>query len=372
MQQQHIFARLRALPMSESRDQALYRVLWLIADENFVREMDLLSTMTDPVLEKALARYSILVWVNGNNGDEETARWLISHGSRYLDAEELRFYLAGVIRNWGSREPRAAMQFTDRPDLDTETLSAFAGAVQSTCMAWGFDDLPGVLAWTTALHDEDPRKNPALLGALHGLTVRAPEQAHAWVEQRYGTNDDTLEMAAIVGRGSLGDPTGAEEWAASLPAQLRNIVLGTMLFTWIMDADVEWLANGGQPQAVQWANSLPPNQARSVAWGYVAAHWSYVDPAPVKDWLRSLPQGSDRDAAIALYDQTIVERAPTRFPGYPSGLLGSLQTDLLDPKFSAEQIRGMLADWASKDPVASTQWAAGHGVPMPAPAVNRP
>lgn len=370
-QWRHLFERLQSFPASEERDESLTLVVNSSTDQSFAVGSDLIATVKDPALEKALARDWIHNWLTMNNGDEETARGLLERGIQYFDEKEVRDCLSTALRHWATpgEAPEAAMRFTERAGLDAETLAALGDAVSFACMMWGYDDLPGVTAWAAAMPDADPRKNPALVGMLHGLTAQSPEKARAFVDQQIrADNPSALEMARVVGEGSFGIPTAAEQWAATLPAPARDAVLRAMIQTWILEADVEWQADRGTPQAARWADTLSPNAARGTAWEVVAATWARYEPTAARNWVRSLPTGADRAAATTTYDRAVAEEVETFSSGDPAHALDLLRDNLLDATFSAQQIQARLARWAAKtDPVFPRMWAASHGVPMPVP-----
>ncbi len=302
------FQRLQAQPASEARDRVLIAILTSYAEKDRPTSLVWLAGMAGPeMIGKAWEDESFqLLW--SRERPEETTRWLVDQGPRFLDSARLTYAVAFAANYWGHNDQRVAAEFMARLPADMYAKAPVTTALRTVCREWSiFDGPPTVLAWTETLSADDPRRTAAVLGALDQMAHTDPERSKAFVRQRLGIDKDAVQMAAAIAADmavdQAGDLEGEARWVLSLPdPDARRAALNSLIAEWITAVDYKAVGSGGIPAAATWAASLPSNEERGAAWGAVAAYWKTLRPEEGKNWLDSLPDGVNRNEAIAIYE----------------------------------------------------------------------
>ena len=266
---------------------------------------------------------------------EETARWLADQGTRYLPARQISKSVSTAIYNWGDKDPRAASEFTVALPPDTDPKSPVYWYLRKVVCGRSAGDLAGTLARAEALPD-DRRRTVALLGVLDQMAKADPVQAENSVQRQLGSNKDAPEFAAQLvltladDSKSLVRPESIGQWVLSLPnPSVRRVALNSLMDVWLTKVDTNWMRFEELPQVVPWANALPSNDTRSEVWTALAATWGLMRPNKAKEWLHSLPDGPDRNAATSAYDEAVVATARQKFTGKsPGSAFYGLQANL--------------------------------------------
>lgn len=270
---------------------------------------------------------------------EFLARWLTAPAPTPPDPQWANDYAAEAVILWGRTNAPAAADFLAQLPLAADAHDRFSlyNALAEVCGHWAGSDYPGALAWAEALPNGDVRKVFALEGIFSPPNEFHPEDQKRCVEQLLGSSEEmsnlAREVAANLARHettAAAEPQAAVTWAMSLPdAPTRREALKSIVGAW---APVSKTSLG---QTLEWAASFPPDDARAAIWETVAIAWQWTDCESngfvhgdpeffpqlkasgklANDWLRGLPPGADRDAALATrekWEDSILHRMTWR------------------------------------------------------------
>lgn len=168
-----------------------------------------------------------------------------------------------------------------------------------------------------------------------------PKGALAWLksQQPSGRRDEVIRMA--LGQFTENDPKGAAQWA------LENLD-GVDFNNALIRICEEWARRDGL-EAATWLTALPASRERDAAMEGMFFAWATEDPAAAMDFLRKNP-GNDTLSAILRY---------AAFAGWAkvdpqAAVSASLESSRTfdDPA----QFANTLANWATVDLAASSQW----------------
>lgn len=371
------FQQLQARPITRARDTVLRAILVSFAVHDRHVPLARLMAMMEPAFAHEiwndLPDFTFSVqWTHYQ--PEETARWLVTQGARFLPLESRAAKIASSILVWSRDAPRAAAEFTSSLPLGLEGNPMPPNIFCDVADAWGRSDLPGALAWAEAL-PEGKRRTSALVGVVAAMTNDDPSRAKSYVERQIGRNQDAPDLAREVAYWLFYKGGETAGWAFSLPdAASGRAALRGLVNSWSDHAeDGDQLRAGATPPAAFWAVALPPGDGRSAALVAVAADWSALHPDNARRWLRGLPAGADRTEAIAAYDQAIVDTARDELAhGEAEKALDEVWEYPFERQFSAGHVRDLLGTWAKQDAPAANRWSVRHGLTENAPRTRNP
>lgn len=172
-----------------------------------------------------------------------------------------------------------------------------------------------------------------------------PQGALAWLKAQEATSrrDEIIRMA--LAQFAENDPKGAAEWSL---AQLE----GTDLNNTLLGIAETWATQNGR-EAAEWFFALPAGKIRDGAIEHLVFQWACDDPQAVIAYLKENPAAEAlsptlRRAAYAGWAKTDPQGAAA----------ASLESSRVhgDP----EQFANTIANWATLDPAASSQWLMKH------------
>jgi hypothetical protein len=187
---------------------------------------------------------------------------------------------------------RTAPSSTMRDGLLHEALTALMKSSPDAAAAWVNALPPGELQDTARVTLEHSDYNPAQLA----LERAAASAAHA------GEDSASLGLVRGATRRLLAtDPVAATAQIMTWPeSRARDAALE--------HSGLEW-ANAATPEALAWAESLPPD-AQPRALGGVMESWAAAEPAEASEYLAALPPGPDRDAPAAGFARGLIRVDP--------------------------------------------------------------
>ena len=111
---------------------------------------------------------------------------------------------------------------------------------------------------------------------------------------------------------AVNDPRGASEYAATLPADVREAILGGAI-----------------------------------------NYWAASDLAAAGEWIKGL-SGPARDEALGTYTYSLLRKDPNAAAAWA--------VTISDPKIRDKSLNGIAAFWLNKDPGAASAWIQNSGL----------
>jgi len=236
------------------------------------------------------------------NLDESLA--LLERERRFLDQDELRLFMDAWVRF----DPPAAFERT----LGWSGPARAKGAA-AAIYAYAYHDPQGALRALAAV------KEPALAQRLERRLVagwaRGPHRLE--LDAHLATLSDDKQRESFVGGLAFevakqgGDALVA--WAEAVPEVVPSYKSA------VFRKAAGMLASLDAPRAGRWVDAHREREYARGAVRVVAVRWIESDPAATFAWLRALPPGAERDAAVADAFAEWLERAPQPATEWLSG-----------------------------------------------------
>jgi hypothetical protein len=167
-------------------------------------------------------------------------------------------------------------------------------------------DRDAALAW--ALDLKDPSAHFAALEALATEMVAQDPRAAVDRIQALPSRPERMQLLRLAAsRWAKRDANAALSWAGGLQEPLRTEMTSSIGFE---------VAQTNPVRAARIAAELPGGRDRSILFSAVGQTWIAREPGAADAWLRSLPAGPDKDAALAGI-ATATSLARSRRPGSP-------------------------------------------------------
>ena len=196
----------------------------------------------------------------------------------------------------------------------------------------------------------DAEKNPLaryklVLQNIEAWVAKNPKDALDWLATQQPTDRRDEIMRIALNQYSEIDPRGAASWATT---NLTGVDLNNTL---IAIAE-NWAQQNGS-EAAAWFLALPPTTERDAAMENILFSWASNEPAAALEFLKANPKLGDlsptlRRAALAGWAKTDPEEAVR------ASLLISRENN------DTDQFANTLANWATMDLQASSQWLLTH------------
>jgi hypothetical protein len=267
-----------------------------------------------------------------------------------------------------------------------------------------------------------PAQPEALAIAAHAMMAGNRTAAVSWAFSLSSDHLRDVAIAAIAGDAVAADPIAGLQWIQSLPETRERLeLLRLAAAAWAHrdpDAALQWvgtlhgtlredvtasigfeLAQSTPRRAVAVASALPATRDRRLLFTEIAQTWIAQDPAAADAWVRGLPSGPDKDAALAGFAAATGPVGSPRsaeftgaFAGSPmGGLAGVAQGDaerrefeqrlqespataaqwlssVPSPEVSDDMLRRLAYEWFRLDPAAAWAWFRAN---VPAPSRRR-
>lgn len=235
-------------------------------------------------------------------------------------------------------------------------------------------DANGTVLWAIGILD--PGSRYAAMDSVAGELVKAEPRGALERLQALPDRPGRLELLRLAAaHWARRDPDAALAWADALPAELRTHIVASIGFE---------VAQTAPERAVGIASSVPEGRDRWLLLSEIAQTWTARNPDQAVTWMRSLPAGEAREAALAGIDSATgaasTRRARTvqgayRGPGRLAGGGGSggpspvvaADATALPPGPAREQaLRREFERRLQTSPALAANWLAT----LPAPEVN--
>jgi len=140
-----------------------------------------------------------------------------------------------------------------------------------------------------------------------------PEHAKEWVGKLPDLDTRRQAEHVLVIQMAVNDPQGASEYAATLPADVREATLGGAI-----------------------------------------NYWAASDLAAAGEWIKGL-SGPARDEAVATYTYNLLRKDPNAAAAWA--------VTISDSKIRDKSLNGIATFWLNKDPAAASTWIQNSNLP---------
>ncbi|MFT3829268.1 MAG: hypothetical protein QM691_06115 [Opitutaceae bacterium] len=302
-------------------------LLSTIDPEEVPSVIDAAHAIRDPNLRANVLSRLVEIWAAE---DPETAFSWVTRQTRptWFDAH-------GFFRVWAERNPTAALaHLATLPDQFTR-WSAANGAVT----AWAASDPTAALAWFRQLPDSGIRAG-ALDGLCRHLAETDPQQAIAFA---LSLNDPAYlpnRLAGILRIQAAADPQAALATLNRLPPEITRAPLCQVI--------VDSLVAEEPLLAGEFALTIPPSEAQSMALQNVATRLSRDSLQTALDWINSsIPAGPLRSTVLR---NTLIEATQVD-PRSVAPLVTDLRSNL-----HLNVALNLALNWVRSDPQAASAW----------------
>ena len=242
-------------------------------------------------------------------------------------------FLGLALSKWSQIDPVGAAKFLDASAGKDRALT---GARITIAENWAASDPPAALAWAQVQNDEQSAR-VAVSGAISGWWRTDPRAAEAYVASHL----DTLGIEAVmtVTRQIFGqDQQRAKDWARQLsnPEARRSATSYVAM----------QIANSDPKGAAEWTVTLPED-LRERAIASVVNTWARRDPEAAATWVNGLG-GAPRDQAVNAYSSALSNRDPATALTWAA--------TISDEKIRDNSVQRIVAGWLRRSPNEATAW----------------
>ena len=239
-----------------------------------------------------------------------------------------------VIGNVAARDPQAALALAEaQPPREQRQL------LRDVAQNWMRQDGPAALAWIKGMADS-PTRQDCLSSMAYFASTNGPETVREILDllPKGRARRETLQgMAANM---AWQDPAGAQAWAKTLPAEDRELVIGSLSSS---------LAETDPSAAAAMVQALPASLESIGALSNIANVWAGKDPEAALAWAATLDSDKARQDATAAALNQWADRDPEKAAG---------ATGQIADAHARRAARDTIASsWARRAPAEAEQWA---------------
>lgn len=249
-----------------------------------------------------------------------------------------------VLTAWAQTDPKAALrawQELPNSQIKNQTLN-------SLIQNWSHSDFDGALQAVLELPESNTRSDA--LVSLSYSRLGEPEKVFDAILEHMPMGDNfSNAMRNVFSRWAELNPQAASQALGELPP-------GQAYENGVRSVARSWAEAGSYGDALQWANSLQNEQARSTALGQVFSVWGEKDSAKAVTAVMNL-SAKDRERVAPDLARAWAMRDP-------SAAVAWAQT-FSEPKERQRVLRQAVTQWAQSSPLAAAQYAVQQ------PAENR-
>ncbi|MGV3530964.1 MAG: hypothetical protein ACO1QR_01240 [Chthoniobacteraceae bacterium] len=275
--------------------------------------------LSQPEIARAVRNIDEIVGVLAQNNSAEAMEMALA-----LPSNQRPEAITAVLGAWGLKAPEQALAWVAAQPGDRPRLAEWRKAV---LQAWAGNDLSSASQYVQAMDpgsDRDEaiteiatgmlkidREGAAILSRDVPITALLSEKGFfsAWAEQdvpaaglalaerlqKEGTLEDRAAnnvAKTVFSHWIYRDAEGAAAFAIDQEATLRDMLLPSAVHSMSMR---------DRERTLEWAQGLPPGEARSIAYGSVVSEWVSSSINEVAAWLPSVPPGEDYNAAVGAF-----------------------------------------------------------------------
>jgi len=289
-----------------------------------------------PMRDLRRSEYAILI-------SEWAARDPFAASEYYKENAKSDWEREAVLSEWAARDPQAAFDWAASTPEAGKVNNWISGAMKGIAASD-----PDLAARLLDAMDPSPTRDHSMRNSAVSIAALGTDRAAAWLSS---ISDDALRQSAawmIAAPLARSDPADAGNWVAAIPdPNARSGAAKVVAQRWAR-TDLE--------AARSWVDALPsdtqPKAAEGVAWEF-----GQNDPQAGADWLASLGNGPELDAARRQF----LDASYKDHPETAANMVSSIS----DPKLRDKYFYRVLGRWASRDRNAARDWIAANSTLVP-------
>jgi hypothetical protein len=227
--------------------------------------------------------------------------------SMQVDAMHFHPAASVIAQNWAAIDPSAAIEWA-RSHSDTQ---GFQGAMNGAINGWWSKDHAAAELYVAARATDSAGRQMASTLASY-IFSKDPERAREWVGQLPDVDTRRQAEHVLVIQMAVNDPQSASEYAATLPADVREVTLGGAII-----------------------------------------YWAASNLAAAGEWIKGL-NGPARDEALGAYSYNLLRKDPNAAAAWAA--------TISDSKIRDKSLNGIATFWLNKDPAAASAWIQNSGL----------
>lgn len=316
-----------------------------------------LNSLDDPFLEEARRRAeqdpeSAMAWLQSQpNGplqlrgmlevvalwaakDSENALlWLESNAQGIARLETIN----SGIELWAQQDPQAAAMWVDGMANDGSKLTA-AKALASNWVNTSPDE---AVEWVSSLAN-GPLRQETAIALIDAWAINDPEKAVLWAlsEATFYNNGEPLNR-------------GLKHYAQTAPEDAEEFIRGLTGAYEAPEAIESYIrarSESDPANTMAWQSTLsdqdPLNQPQNTR--IIMQEWSRTDSVAASSWLSTQYPGSERDAAILGFSDTMLTFEPEAATAW-ANLIST-------PEIRTQQLQQSIQTWAKAQPIEALDW----------------
>lgn len=266
--------------------------------------------------------------------DSETALlWLESNAQGFARLETLH----SGVELWAERDPTAAAQWIDGMANDGSKLAA----AKALATKWVQSQPEAAAQWVSGLPD-GPTRIAATEALAETWLALDPEAASVWAFEEAEFNGNYQLLGTTIRAFSKESPQQAEAFVRSMAeAGYSQIALASHV---LGRAEQDPIATA------EWLTRLTPDDpiySSEYANGLMQI-WAENDSIAASEWLSELPQGAQRDAAVAGFSESMQRFEPEAAAAWAN--------TISDPNRRLLRLEASIRAWAQTRPVEALDW----------------
>jgi hypothetical protein len=252
--------------------------------------------------------------------------------------------LSGVLAGWATVDGAAASAYVNGIEDEREQRGAAFGVLQGMLVN-GVDEAMGFVRNLPDSENSDRTKGFYMAMVTDEMLEQGLDQAKSWVDTVKEPELRTGALARVTMEIMNEDRAEAAEWIAQFGDEDAAAPAVSRLADSWADED---------PKAVMdWAGNLS-GKSKAEAYEEAMQSWASKDPAAAGEYLSSLQESPERDAAVGGY-ATRVSRED------PSSAMEWAKT-INDAGIREETMVDVARDWYRNDKTAAEEWIASSGL----------
>ncbi|PYK70917.1 MAG: hypothetical protein DME44_09665 [Verrucomicrobia bacterium] len=229
----------------------------------------------------------------------------------FLTREQRNGFLNSLLVKWSDLDPVGAAEFFDTMQVDAMRFHPAASVIAQN---WAAIDPSAAIEWARTHSDTQDSAGRQMASTLTSyIFSKDPERAKEWVSKLPDLDTRRQAEHVLVIQMAVNDPQNASEYAATLPADVREATLGGAI-----------------------------------------NYWAASDLAAAGEWIKKL-SGPARDEALGTYTYNLLRKDPSA--------AASWAVTISDPKIRDKSLNGIATFWLNKDPAAASSWIQNSNLP---------
>src|SRR5437588_1972315 len=258
-----------------------------------------------------------------------------------LTREQRNGFLNSLLVKWSDLDPVGAAKFFDTMQVDAMHFHPAASVIAQN---WAAIDPSAAIEWARS-HNDTQGFQGAMNGAINGWWSKDHGAAEQYVEART-TDSAGRQMASTLASYIFSkDPERAKEWVGKLQdldtrKQAEHVLV------------IQMAVNDPQ-DASEYAATLPADVRETILGGAIN-YWAASDLAAAGEWIKGL-SGPARDEALGTYTYNLLRKDPNTAAAWA--------VTISDPKIRDKSLNGIATFWLNKDPAAASTWIQNRNLP---------